>query len=285
MLNKIFQIILICIVNYCSLLNPQVPANITPIRSNQQSQQLNITPWDQQAEQIQNPVTQQTAQSQEAQQPSSAQQNPVQTIVPETPELRAMDDLYDKNPIARSLLEKLGLKKKTEIKFDNKTGQTRVVTTYPSGKVTLQTSSLPQTGDGIPLTNKMISKHQNVISSVDNVLPVLEKIKNLDSFPLWSIPNAIWGHANESAVYSGLVNQALDSLMGAFGMPTTDKGLASVKDQLEIHHLEGSSAYKDRIETLIKDLKREGNIHLMKLNNLTKYNQLGGQREEQTVMD
>jgi hypothetical protein len=43
--------------------------------------------------------------------------------------------------------------------------------------------------------------------------------------------------------------------MGAFGMPSTNEGLKSVRDQLEIRHFETPSAYRDRIRKLKKDLE------------------------------
>lgn len=183
---------------------------------------------------------------------------PLQVITQGEPRLAAIDALYDRNPLSRALLEKKGFKKKTEVKFDQKTGQTRILTTYPSGKVTLQLASPGGTaGDGIPLTNKMISKHQNIISSVDVALPILDKILNLKGFSAYPLSSlgipSVFG--NKQAKYDSLVNQALDSLMGAFGLPLSNEGLKTVKDQLEIRHFETPGAYRKRITKLVEELK------------------------------
>ena len=195
------------------------------------------------------PDMQQPEQPQAPQHPADVEQ----VITEGNPRLAAIDQLYDTNPLSREFLEKKGFKKKTEIKFNQKTGMTSVLTTLPSGRVTLKQVGDPKRDDGIPLTSNQITKHQNVVSSVDNVLPVLDKIKKLQDTPRWVVPFV--GSGNEQAVYDGLVNQALDSLMGAFGMPKTDSGMKSVLEQVQIGHFESQAAYKKRIQSLIEDLK------------------------------
>lgn len=184
--------------------------------------------------------------------------NPLQILTQGEPRLAAIDSLYDRNPLSRALLEKKGFKKSQKIEFDKKTGQTRIMTSYPSGKVTLQVlGSAGAAGDGIPLTNAGVTRHQKIISSVDNAIPVLDKILNLKGFSAYPLSSlgipSVFG--NKQAEYNSLVSQTLDSLMGAFGMPSTNEGLKSVRDQLEIRHFETPSAYRDRIRKLKKDLE------------------------------
>lgn len=190
------------------------------------------------------------------------------------PQLAGIDAMYDSNPLSRQFLEKKGFKKTQEVKFDNKTGRTSIVTKYPSGKVTIQHGEgAPPSAEGVPLTNKMVSKHQNIISSIDNALPIIKKIleegtdentganKTIwEPYPRSSgyIPGLGWvpGWQSQSTKYEALVNSALDSLIGAYGLPMTNEGIETVKKQLLIGHGETDKAYKKRLKELVKDLER-----------------------------
>lgn len=184
------------------------------------------------------------------QQPAPEAPNEV-VITKGSPQLAGIDAMYDSNPLSRSFLEKKGYKKTQEVKFDNKTGRTTIVTKYPSGKVTVQASNLPTTGEeGAPLTSKMVSKHQNVVASVDVAAPVLKQLADMGSYPRQG-----WYRGGQYAEYEGLVSQAVDSVLGAFGLPMTNEGLKTIRDQIEIRTFETPSHYKNRIEKLIKDLR------------------------------
>lgn len=185
------------------------------------------------------------------------------------PQLAGIDAMYENNPLSRAFLEKKGYKKTQEIKFDNKTGKTTIITTYPSGKVTVQASSGGgTTGDGMPLTNKMVSKHQGIIAAVDNAVPIIEEILKkpttftgkVQQYPRSSglLPGMGWlpGFGSESTKYEALVSSALDSLVGAYGLPSTNEGIETVKKQLLIGHNETDAAYKRRLRDLVKDLRR-----------------------------
>lgn len=202
------------------------------------------------------------------------------TINKGSPHLAGVDRLYDENPLSRAFLEAKGFKKKQEVKFDNKTGKTSILTTYPSGRMTLQSAGGSiATGEGIPLTSKMISKHQNIVSSIDNALPVIQEILDLNKqekgtngkekdkywepyprtgsehwyqFGLGSVP----GYKSAATKYEALVNSALDSLVGAYGLPSTNEGIETVRKQLQIGHGETDAAYTRRIKELVKDLER-----------------------------
>jgi hypothetical protein len=187
------------------------------------------------------------------------------------PSLAGVDAMYDSNPLSRAFLEKKGYKKTQDVKFDNKTGRTTIITKYPSGKVTVTASSAPPpVGDnGIPLTNKMISKHQNIISSIDNALPIIDQIldegekpqglaKRWEPYPRdsWRGLGMIPGFQSQSTKYEALVSSALDSLIGAYGLPSTNEGIDTVKKQLLIGHGETDSHYRKRLKELVKDLQR-----------------------------
>jgi len=176
-------------------------------------------------------------------------------------------------------LEKKGYKGSQEIKFDNKTGKTSVITSYPSGKITVKSAGAQSAEDGAPLTTKMISKHQNIISSIDNAVPIIQQIKELnvqktgkdgkpvdkywEPFPrtgsdvwyelgLGSLP----GYKSAAENYEALVSSALDSLVGAYGLPSTNEGMETVKKQLQIGHGETDAAYMKRLDRLMEDLQR-----------------------------
>lgn len=194
-------------------------------------------------------------------------------ISPGSQNLYGVDQLYDNNPAARSYLEGKGFKKTQEIKFDNKTGKTSVITTYPSGKITTQTTGIQASDEGLALTPKMISKHQNVISSVDNALPIIKQIQDLAVDPKTGKASKSWepfprsdglipglglvpGFQSQSTKYEALVNSALDTLVGAYGLPLSNEGLDTVKKQLLIGHGETDAAYLRRLKTLVDDLQR-----------------------------
>ena len=171
-------------------------------------------------------------------------------VSPGSQQLASIDEWYENNPISRSLLEKKGFKKVQQIKID-KSGKATLVTKYPSGKVTISSMD-PNSKDenGIPLTNKMISQHQNVVASVDVAVPVLDKIINMEN----SDYSRFGGWTNKGAKYAGEVSQALDSLLGAFGLPQTNEGINTIREQLEIGHNEGAEEYRKRIKKLKEDI-------------------------------
>lgn len=184
--------------------------------------------------------------------PSPSSNMPEEVVVSKgSPHLAAIDSMYDNNPLSRAFLNKKGYKKDQSIKFDNKTGRTTIITKYPSGKVTVQSSGGNQGSDeGSPLTNKMVSKHQNIISSVDTAIPVLEELEKMKTYPRQSMYKGA-----EYAEYEGLVSQAVDSLLGSFGLPMTNEGLKTVRDQIEIKTFEGKEEYRKRLKKLMSDLR------------------------------
>lgn len=186
-----------------------------------------------------------------------------------SPHLAGVDQMYDSDPRSRAFLEKKGFKKTQEIKFDNKTGRTTILTKYPSGTVTTKTyGGAAAAGEGgIPLTNKMISAHQEKIAAIDNALPALETILEkpktwagkIQQFPRSSgwLPGMgyVPGFMGESASYEAKVNSVIDTLMKAYGLPSTHEGLETIRKQLLIEHGETDAHYKRRLKDFIKDLK------------------------------
>lgn len=192
---------------------------------------------------------------------SSGSAEPNEIVVTKgSPHLAGIDKLYEDNPLSRQFLEKKGYKKKQDIKFDNKTGKTSIITQYPSGKVTVQSSGGNAGSDEASLTTKMISKHQNIISSIDTALPlineILDKGKGTQPYPRSPGMGYVPGWSSASTKYEATVKSALDSLLGAYGLPMTNEGINTVKDQLLIGHGETVSNYKRRLKDLVADLNR-----------------------------
>lgn len=178
-----------------------------------------------------------------------------------SPHLAGVDQLYENSPGSRPFLEKRGYKKTQEIKFDNKSGKTTILTTYPSGTVTMKVigGAALSGGDGIPLTNKIISGHQEKIAAIDNAVPVIKEIidqKGFQAYPRSFGMGLVPGWMGQSATYNALVKSALDTLIKAYGLPSTNEGISTVQDQLLINHGETNGHYRSRLKNLLKDLER-----------------------------
>lgn len=187
-----------------------------------------------------------------------------QVLVQGNPALAGVDALWDRSPLSQEFLKKKGYEKKTDTKFDSKTGQTRITTTYPSGKETVKVFGANRGEEGIPLTQKMVTKHQNIISSIDNALPTIQEIlkegKGFQPYPRstgW-VPKMglVPGFMSQAVKYEAQVNSILDSLVGAYGLPSTNEGIDTVKSQLLIGHTETVANYKRRLKKLVSDLER-----------------------------
>ena len=243
--------------NFKNFTNQNRSGNTMPVNQNNMYQYTPINPnsMNPQNQNISGNINPQNNVSYPSISGASQQANPNEQIVsPGSSQLSGIDEWYENNPIHRSLLEKKGFKKNQQIKVD-KSGKATLVTKYPSGKITVSSMGPNSTDEnGIPLTNKMISQHQNVVASVDVAIPVLDKIISMKDNEY----SRFGGWTNKGAKYAGEVSQALDSLLGAFGLPQTNEGIKTIREQLEIGHNESPKAYRKRIEALKEDiLKRQ----------------------------
>lgn len=194
--------------------------------------------------------------------PKEAEPEFTETVISKgSPHLAGVDQLWETNPRARPFLEKQGYKKTQEIKFDNKSGKTTILTTLPSGTVTMKVigGAALSGGDGIPLTNKMVSAHQEKIAAIDTAVPVIKEIidqKGFQAYPRSFGMGLVPGWMGQSATYNALVKSALDTLIKAYGLPSTNEGISTVQDQLLIGHGETGGHYRGRLKNLLKDLQR-----------------------------
>lgn len=187
---------------------------------------------------------------------AAQQQQPQEQVLEQgSPHLAGVDALYDKEPRSRPYLESKGYKKEVKRERDKKSGAEMIYTKYPSGKITVKKIMPDQAGGdaAIPLTNKMVSTHQRVISSVDNALPLLERLKNMPNHSNIYTGNAFATHDQKK--YQRLVNAVKENLIGAFALNPTEAGLQTAVDQLTIGGWESDKDYKEALQDLIDDLK------------------------------
>ena len=166
--------------------------------------------------------------------------------------LYQIDKLYAQDPIARKALESQGYKQTQVTKFDPKTGTTSVITTSPSGKVTVHSSGVPgkKTG-GTPLTTKTIS----TLQLQKQAIPQLKKvIDDLIAAPSPFEPEGPFGlgkiyYANDRAEHQALVDLGRDIFVKAKGINATDTTLGTAKNVLDRRTGESDKAYHKRLLT------------------------------------
>ena len=183
----------------------------------------------------------------------SEQSMPEQSIVNQgNPNLYKIDEMYNSNPLMRKMLEGQGYKQTQVTKFDPKTGTTSVITTSPSGKVTVHSSGVPgkETG-GTPLTTKTIS----TLQLQKQAIPQLKKvIDDLIAAPSPFEPNLPFGagkiyYANDRAKHKSLVDLGKDLFVKAKGINATDKTLETAGNNLDRGDDETDKAYHKRLLT------------------------------------
>lgn len=175
-----------------------------------------------------------------------------QSIVNEgDPSLYKVDELYNSNPLARKILEGQGYKQTQVTRFDPKTGSTAVITTSPSGKVTVHYKSGANQG-AIGLTNAMKTQMQNIVSGVPKV------DKKIDALIEAKSPINILGYkSNQKARHNSLVKETAETYAKAKGWPNTNESIKAAMDILDRHTFESDSAYRDRLKDLKLSLKTD----------------------------
>ena len=184
-----------------------------------------------------------------------------------------VDQLYDQNPLSRALLEKQGFKKTQSIQRDPSTGATNVITTFPSGKVTIQESPKVES-EFSPPTRSVITQNQNILRGVDNVLPVIEEIKKMP------IPGSITGKfmsPNDKANYDSATGGIIESMLSIYNLPSTDKAVAKIEKMIMIQPFESEKNYLKRLDKLEEELKSRQKVSV---NQLSKGNRLIGSEEK-----
>lgn len=98
-------------------------------------------------------------------------------------------------------------------------------------------------------TTATVTGLQKVILSSDNLLPDLEKLSKLAAPGYGGIFSP-----NDYATYQDTITGALDNMLGAYGLTSTDQNIKSMRHKLERHFGEKDKHYSDRIKETIKDV-------------------------------
>lgn len=167
------------------------------------------------------------------------------------PDLYKLDNAYNSNPRARKYLEGKGYKQTQVTKYDLKTGSSAVITTYPSGKVSV--TNTPGNGSTvIPLTNNLKTQMQNIIAGVPKV-----KVK-IDSLIKSPSPTTLLGYkSSDRAKHDALVKETAETYAKAKGWPNTNESIKAAAEILDRHTFESDSAYRARLKELKKSLDND----------------------------
>lgn len=202
------------------------------------------------------------AQASAAQQAAKAQA-PSNAVVASAgnPSMYNVDQLYDQNPLSRAFLEKQGFKKTQSIQRDPATGATNVITTFPSGKVTIQESPKVESEFSAP-TRSTISDNQAILRGIDNTIPVIDKLKKMEA------PSAVFGSytsPTKMAEYNAMTGAVTDTLVSAMGLPKTNESISLVKQMITRQKGESQEGYKQRLDKLREELIDRKKISMQQL--------------------
>lgn len=100
----------------------------------------------------------------------------------------------------------------------------------------------------IPTTQSM-TENQRVVTSVNNIIPMINKLKNMGH------PRKINISPDQRAAYVGTVNSIADNLMSAYNLPRTKESLNMVLSMVERGALESDQSYKKRLGEVSKELE------------------------------
>lgn len=164
--------------------------------------------------------------------------------------LSSFDELYDSSPYAKKMLEAKGYKKTQQTKYDPKTGVSTVITTYPSGKVTVSNAGGEPGGIAIPLTNAMKTQQQNIITNVPKVNRMIDSLVSKRS-PMRFSPDRAG-----AAVHNALVKEAAETYAKAKGWPNTNESIKAAAEILDRGNFESDVDYRKRLKELKKELDR-----------------------------
>lgn len=173
-------------------------------------------------------------------------------ISPGDPNAYHLDEMWD-NPLHRKMLKLKGYDKKEQVKYDPSTGLSSVITTYPSGKVTVTQNG--QTGIEAPLTNAQKTQHQNVVNNIPKTTKKIEEIIASPS-PL-EVPGF---RSNEQAAHQSLVKSAAETYAKTKGWPNTNESIRAAQTILGRHLFESDEAYRIRLRKELESLKEDSEI-------------------------
>ena len=172
-----------------------------------------------------------------------------------SPSMYGLDNLYETNPMARPLMDKRGLKKTQDVKYDSKTGETRITTTWPSGRIEVQRSG--GNAGGVKNTNAVITKAQNTVNGVVNALPILDDL--IADVKAGKIPGTLLGGTfkrDQHANYASNISESAETLANALGYPNTEGGFLQAEKVVARDFGESDNNYEKRLIRLKEKMKK-----------------------------
>lgn len=171
-----------------------------------------------------------------------------------------IDQMYDANPIYRKGLEARGYKKKTSVHPNQSTGETSVITEWPSGKITSVTIPTSSAGS-MSMTPATKTAQQSIIVNAPKVNRLIDKIIEKPS------PTEIFGWRGPAKKeHNALVTEAAETLVKARSWPNTKGSIDKAESILQRGTFETDSYYHERL----KQLKKEMDKNISEANHLLK---------------
>lgn len=170
---------------------------------------------------------------------------PEESIVNEgNSSLYNIDQMFNTNPLARKFLEGKGFKQSQVTKYDPKTRSTSVVTTYPSGKVSVRLNK-GNNDVSVPLTNTIKTQMQGIIAGVPKVNTKIDALKAAPS------PIDIIGYKpDQRAKHDALIRETAETYAKAKGWPNTNESIKTAIEILDRHKFESDAAYRKRLDEI-----------------------------------
>lgn len=199
-----------------------------------------------------------------------------QVLSPGNPQFYNIDDAYEKHPEARAFLEKKGFKKVEKMQVD-KSGNVRLFTKSPSGRVTVRNTGAPQAKDimngNIPLTKPVLNKLVNQLRGSIAVKPYIKKLLDLGDIqfdkshkPIGTgkkngLPWTYSLNANAEATYRSIVASALEKYISASGLQQSDISTKKMEEVLYRAPKETANHYVNRLYDQLQDMERDDKIN------------------------
>jgi hypothetical protein len=189
--------------------------------------------------------------------PGNAENRSSTILSPGDPSKEYLNKMYDSNIRFRKAMEDRGLTKKTSIHTNAGTGETSVITQWPNGKITSQTSTTSASG-GPSATPASKTAQQSIVINAPKVNRLIDKIIESPS----PATSAFYRPAAKKQ-HSALVTEAAETLVKARSWPNTKGSIDKAETILERGWFESDSAYRKRLE----GLKNEMSTNVEEANN------------------
>lgn len=208
--------------------------------------------------------------------PAEASGGEIQEIDRGTPAHYKLDQLWEDKPEMRPFLVSRDYGKEVKETFDKRTGETRVVTKWPSKRITVKTIRPKLEEDlsnEIPLTKPGLAKVENEVRGIDSLIPYMDSLiemskptKVVEGVNKTKLPLINLMPSNAGVAYRSQINKALESYMSSATLPRTNESIEKVGSILTRGHGEDDLTYHKRLIADRKEMieKRDKNIKMLK---------------------